>query len=65
LADLKLEVSCPNCKAEGHGIWRAEGLDRARWKLLGTSSGFHGEESRTVTGKPVLVCNACDEIQPE
>ena len=63
--DLKIEFACPNCGADGHAVWRAEGLDRARWELISTSSGFHSAPDRSVTGKSVIVCNACDEIQPD
>jgi hypothetical protein len=64
VADLKIPVTCANCKAEGYTIWSAESLDRAGWELVETSQGFHEERARTISGKSVIVCDACDEIQP-
>jgi hypothetical protein len=29
------------------------------------SSGFHCEEGRAANGEPVIVCDVCDEIQPD
>jgi len=60
---------CPNCGQKGARHWE-EGADRSR-KLgsarayLSVSSGFHTEQGRSVNGEPVIVCDVCDEIQPD
>jgi hypothetical protein len=65
MAHIKLPITCVNCQSKGHVTWQAEGLDRTGWEVLETSQGFHEEPSRGVRGRSAIVCNACDEIQPD
>jgi hypothetical protein len=60
---------CPNCKQAGVREWmesaalsRLFGMGRT---LAGVSEGFHIETGRTASGEPIIVCNTCDEIQPD
>jgi hypothetical protein len=41
---------------------RARGAERSLISLHGE---FHRETGRAASGDPVIVCNACDEIQPD
>ena len=68
---VKFSVSfkCPNCGQAGHRHWQegvgkshAQGSDRA---YLDVSSGFHCEVGRAANGEPIIVCDVCDEIQPD
>jgi hypothetical protein len=60
---------CSNCRQKGARHWE-EGTDGSR-KLgsarayLNVSSGFHCEEDRAANGEPVIVCDVCNEIQPD
>jgi hypothetical protein len=47
---------------EGADAGHAQGSDRA---YLDVSNGFHCEEGRAANGEPVIVCDVCDEIQPD
>jgi len=60
---------CPNCGQAGARHWEEgaggshkQGSDR---NYLNVSSGFHREEGRAANGEPVIVCDVCDEIQPD
>ena len=60
---------CTNCGQAGDRTWeessaqsRIAGDGRA---LVGVSSGFHIETGRTASGEPLIICNECDEIQPD
>jgi hypothetical protein len=62
-------ITCPNCGACGAVVWeesadqdRARGAERSLISLHGE---FHRETGRAASGDPVIVCNACDEIQPD
>jgi len=60
---------CPNCGQKGARHW-TEGVDQSRKlgsqrKYIDVSSGFHCEEGRAANGEPVIVCDVCDEIQPD
>lgn len=60
---------CPNCGQKGARHW-AEGADQSRKPgsqrvYLDVSSGFHSEEGRATNGEPLIVCDVCDEIQPD
>jgi uncharacterized C2H2 Zn-finger protein len=68
---LKFAVAlkCPNCGQVGERHWE-EGADGSR--LLSSnrlyshvSAGFHTEEGRAANGEPIVVCDECDEIQPD
>jgi hypothetical protein len=62
-------LKCPNCDAAGSAQWEESGsTDRTRGSertLIGLLGEFHAETGRTNSGDPVIVCNACDEIQPD
>jgi hypothetical protein len=60
---------CPNCGQKGARHWeegashsRTLGSDRA---YLNVSNGFHCEKGRAASGEPLIVCDVCDEIQPD
>lgn len=60
-------LNCPNCGARGAARWEESGgNDRRRVrKLIVLDGGFHTEAGRTQSGDPMIVCDACDEIQPD
>lgn len=62
-------LKCPNCGAQGFVQWEESGsTDRKRGserKLIVLDGGFHTEAGRTQSGDPIIVCDACDEIQPD
>jgi hypothetical protein len=60
---------CPNCGQAGARHWtegnyagHALGSNRV---YSSVSEGFHCEEGRAANGEPVIVCDVCDEIQPD
>lgn len=62
-------LTCPNCGQHGARHWEegadashALGSDRV---YLSVSDGFHCEDGRAANGEPVIVCDVCDEIQPD
>ena len=62
-------LQCPNCGQKGARHW-VEGADHGH--ALGSqriytdvSRGFRCEEKRAANGEPVIVCDVCDEIQPD
>ena len=62
-------LQCPNCGQKGARHW-VEGTDQSRKlgsqrKYIDVSNGFHCEEGRAANGEPVVVCDVCDEIQPD
>ena len=64
-----ISFACPNCGQKGTRHWE-EGADRSRKQgsdraYLSVSSGFHCETGRAANGEPVIVCDVCDEIQPD
>jgi hypothetical protein len=64
---FSVPLKCPNCGAEGFARWeeaggRRHGVER---KLIVLDGGFHTEAGRTQSGDPMIVCDACDEIQPD
>ena len=62
-------INCANCNALGAVVWEEAGNhDRARGaerRLVSIHGAFHHETGRTNSGDPVIVCDACDEIQPD
>lgn len=59
---------CPNCGQKGARHWK-EGPDHGHAQgsnrlFVDVSRGFHCEDSRTANGEPIIVCDVCDEIQP-
>ena len=64
-----VDFKCPNCGQKGARHW-IEGADQSRKQgsqrvYLDVSSGFHCEEGRAANGEPLIVCDVCDEIQPD
>jgi hypothetical protein len=60
---------CPNCGQKGERHWEKGsngteemGSNRA---YINVSDGFHCELGRAANGEPIIVCNDCDEIQPD
>ncbi len=56
-----IRFGCPHCGQKGEVVWRGGGAGR---ELVRLSSGFHVEEGRLPGARHVIVCNACDEIDP-
>jgi uncharacterized protein YbaR (Trm112 family) len=54
-------LSCPVCRQTGFAVW--EESDGAARQLVHVSRGFHPEIGRTRSGEPMIICNACDQIQ--
>ena len=60
---------CPNCGQKGARHWK-EGADSghalgSNRVYIDVSRGFHSEDGRAANGEPVIVCDVCDEIQPD
>lgn len=62
-------INCPECGQAGSLTWQegsGGGRDRGGTRtFLSVSEGFHREDGRMPSGDPVIVCNRCDEIQPD
>jgi len=62
-------ITCPNCDAPGAVVWEESAdHDRTRGsqrRLVSVHGAFHRETGRIAPGDPVIVCNVCDEIQPD
>jgi hypothetical protein len=56
-----INFACPHCGQTGEVVWDGENEER---QLIRLSSGFHVEEGRVPGAKHVIICNACDEIDP-
>ena len=59
-ANSKLE--CPECGQAGVVTWKMYGSKR---RPMGVSKAFHLETGRIASGESIIVCNICDEIQPD
>ncbi len=59
--DKQIKFACPHCGQRGEVIWSGTGNDRV---LLRLSNEFHVEEGRLPGARHVIICNACDEIDP-
>lgn len=60
---------CSNCGQKGARHW-TEGPDGghgpgSKRTYLDVSSGFHAEAGRAANGEPLIVCDVCDQIQPD
>lgn len=69
LVKFAVAFKCPNCGQAGARHWQrgpggrtAIGSGRL---YLDVSSGFHCELGRAANGEPIVVCDVCDEIQPD
>jgi hypothetical protein len=59
---------CPGCAIIGLVTWEESVPDRslgAERLLVHVSPGFHSETGRTASGEALIVCDACDTIQPD
>jgi hypothetical protein len=62
-------LQCPNCGQRGARHWE-EGADHGHQLgstrvFVNVSSGFRLDDSPTTAGEPKIVCDICDEIQPD
>ena len=60
---------CSNCEEVGVRTWtesarRSQNVGGGR-ALISVTQGFDIETGRTVSGEPLIVCDACDQIQPD
>jgi hypothetical protein len=53
--------ACPHCGQAGEVVWSDDGANR---ELVRLSNGFHVEEGRLGGARHVIICDACDEIDP-
>ncbi len=67
--DFRIAITCANCGQTGTVTWQESvaaerpcGLER---RLISVTSGFHAETGRTQSGDAVIVCDGCDQIQPD
>jgi hypothetical protein len=67
--DFQIAITCSNCGQPGTVTWqesvanqRPRGPER---RLIDITPGFHAETGRTQSGDAVIVCDACDQIQPD
>jgi hypothetical protein len=58
---IHIPFACPHCGQAGEIVWKDHGNGRT---LVRLSSGFHVEEGRISGARHVIICNACDEIDP-
>jgi hypothetical protein len=61
MADTHFSFACPHCSQSGNVAWRGAGAAR---ELVSLSNGFHVEEGRLPGARHVIICDACDEIDP-
>jgi len=66
---FKTTITCPTCSQTGSLQWEegsGGGRERGGTRIyISVSEGFHREDGRMPSGDPVIVCNVCDEIQPD
>jgi hypothetical protein len=63
-----LPLSCSRCGATGSATWEensAAGPKGLQGRLIGVDGNFHSETGRTGSGSILIVCNGCDQIQPD
>jgi hypothetical protein len=63
-----LPLTCPGCGAVGAVTWEENSAATPKGperRLIGLDGGFHTETGRTRAGDPLIVCNGCDQIQPD
>ena len=61
MTDKHIPFSCPHCGQGGDVSWHGEGIARV---LVSLSDGFHVEDGRLPGARHVIICDACDEIDP-
>lgn len=63
-----LDLQCPNCGALGVVVWQEATQPNPKGpqrRLAALHGAFHTERGRTQSGDPLIVCTACDHIQPD
>ena len=59
-------LECPHCKATGIAVWENSGFAlEGRRRLVSLHGAFHEEHGRTKYVEYLIVCDQCDEIQPD
>ncbi len=61
MTENRIAFACPHCGQYGEVVWRDDGPERT---LISLKDGFHIEEGRLPGARHVIVCDACDEIDP-
>jgi hypothetical protein len=61
MEDKHIDFACPYCGRRGNVVWRGDGAER---ELVRLSGGFHVEAGRLPGAPHVIICSACDEIDP-
>jgi hypothetical protein len=56
-----IAFACPHCGKPGAVVWKDDGQER---NFVRISDGFHVEEGRVSGARHVIICDACDEIDP-
>ena len=68
-AKFETTIRCANCSQSGRLQWEegpGGGQERGGTRIyVSVSDGFHKEDGRMPSGGPVIVCDVCDEIQPD
>lgn len=58
-------LRCAYCDAIGNARWQETGGGDPARILIGLAGPFHSEPARTRSGNAMIICSACDEIQPD
>jgi hypothetical protein len=62
-------ITCPNCDAPGAVVWEEsvnqDSTPGSQRRLVSVHGAFHRETGRSASRAPLIVCNVCDEIQPD
>lgn len=58
-------LRCAYCDAQGNARWEETGAGDPARILIGLDGPFHSEPMRTRSGNAMIICSACDEIQPD
>jgi len=61
MSDTHIKFGCPHCGQSGEVVWNGDEGDR---NLVRLSDGFHIDEGRAPAAKHLVICNACEEIDP-
>ena len=61
MTENHVAFACPYCGQAGEIVWKDAGNERSFVRL---SNGFHVEAGRIAGARHVLICDACDEIDP-
>ena len=67
MARKSFSLVCPHCKATGFAVWDNSGLglEEIQRRLVSLHGAFHEERGRTLYVEYLIVCDQCDEIQPD